>query len=232
MKTCGKCKIEKELIEFPKHSGNKDGYRNYCKICYYQIRKEYYKEYRLKNKEHYKEYYKKNKKILCIKQKEYNLKNKEKIKNYNQIYYLKNIEHKKKLFKEYNLKNKEKRNNYYKEKRKNNSFFKLTSNIRSLISFSIKRNGYSKKSKTFNILCCTPIEFKQHLEKQFTNGMNWENQGEWHLDHIYPISLAKDEEELLRLNHYTNFQPLWAEENFSKSNQIVNKLYLHLTNES
>jgi hypothetical protein len=49
--------------------------------------------------------------------------------------------------------------------------------------------------------------------------MSWENQGEWHLDHIMPISLAKTEEEVIKLNHYTNFQPLWAEDNVRKSNK-------------
>ena len=82
MKTCNLCNKEKQLIEFSKHSGAKDGYRNTCKICNYENRKEYHKEYRLKNKEKYKDYYQNNKKILKIKQKEYVLKNKEKYKEY------------------------------------------------------------------------------------------------------------------------------------------------------
>ena len=51
--------------------------------------------------------------------------------------------------------------------------------------------------------------------------MSWENAGQWHYDHIYPVSLAKDEEELIRLNHYTNFQPLWAEDNLRKGSKII-----------
>lgn len=85
--------------------------------------------------------------------------------------------------------------------------------IRYLIYISIKKQGYTKRSRTYKILGCTYEEFKIHLENQFTDGMTWENQGEWHLDHIYPVSLAKNEEELIKLNHYTNFQPLWAEDN-------------------
>ena len=50
--------------------------------------------------------------------------------------------------------------------------------------------------------------------------MTWENQGEWHFDHIIPISSAQTEEEVIKLNHYTNFQPLWAEDNLRKSNKI------------
>lgn len=50
--------------------------------------------------------------------------------------------------------------------------------------------------------------------------MTLDNYGEWHLDHIIPISSAKTEEEVIKLNHYTNFQPLWAEDNWNKGNKI------------
>ena len=58
--------------------------------------------------------------------------------------------------------------------------------------------------------------------------MNWDNLGEWHLDHIYPVSLSKDEEELIKLNHYTNFQPLWAIDNMIKGNKIIDNKQLKL----
>lgn len=51
--------------------------------------------------------------------------------------------------------------------------------------------------------------------------MNWENYGEWHLDHIIPISYAKTIEDIYKLNHYTNLQPLWASENLSKGNRYI-----------
>ena len=50
--------------------------------------------------------------------------------------------------------------------------------------------------------------------------MSFDNYGKWHLDHIYPVSLANTEEEIIKLNHYTNFQPLWAEENIRKRNRL------------
>jgi len=52
--------------------------------------------------------------------------------------------------------------------------------------------------------------------------MSWENQGEWHFDHIIPISLAKTEAAVLALNHYTNLRPLWGNENIAKSNKVPN----------
>jgi len=160
-----------------------------------------------------------------IYQKEYRLKNKEKIAETAKKYFKENKEKIANYKREHYLKNKEKIEKYRNEWRNNkvkvDSLFKLTNNTRTLIKQSFRRNGYSKNSKTFQILGCSFEEFKKHIERQFTKGMTWENQGEWHLDHIYPVSLAKDSEELIRLNHYTNFQPLWAEDNLQKGNKII-----------
>jgi hypothetical protein len=79
----------------------------------------------------------------------------------------------------------------------------------------------TKKNKTFEIVGCTPEFLKEHLEKQFVDGMTWENRNKWHIDHKLPLSSAKTEEELYKLCHYTNLQPLWAEENLKKSNKII-----------
>jgi hypothetical protein len=160
-----------------------------------------------------------------IYQKEYRLRNKEKVKEYHKTYALKNKDKIAIYKKEHYIENKEKiesyRNNWRSIKSKNDSLFKLTNNIRTRIKQSFRRNGFTKNSKTYEILGCTFEEFKQHLERKFLKGMNWSNTKEWHLDHIYPVSLAKDEQELIRLNHYTNFQPLWAVDNIKKSNKII-----------
>jgi hypothetical protein len=50
--------------------------------------------------------------------------------------------------------------------------------------------------------------------------MTWDNYGKWHMDHIYPLSLAKTTEEIEKLCHYTNLQPLWAVDNIRKGNKI------------
>jgi hypothetical protein len=80
--------------------------------------------------------------------------------------------------------------------------------------------GYTKKSRTYEILGCSFEEFKNYIDNQLSVGMSWDNHGEWHLDHKIPISFGKTEEEVIKLNHYTNFQPLWAYENLLKSNKI------------
>jgi hypothetical protein len=45
--------------------------------------------------------------------------------------------------------------------------------------------------------------------------------GKWNIDHIIPISSAQTEEEIYKLNHYTNLQPLWWEENMAKGKKIL-----------
>jgi len=222
MKICIKCKEKKGLSEFKKRKDAKDGYRGECKTCsnklvYYYKKsniekvKEQNRLYRIKNKEVFKENY---------------IKNKDEVSKKSKLYYLKNSEYIRNKSKKYTIDNKDKinvyRNNYNKKRKLIDPLFKLRCNIRSLIGCSIRIKGYSKKSKTYQILGCTFEDFKVHLEKQFTKGMNWENQGQWHMDHIYPVSLAKDEEELIKLNHYTNFQPLWAIDNLKKGNKIIN----------
>jgi hypothetical protein len=70
-------------------------------------------------------------------------------------------------------------------------------------------------------LGCSYDEFKVHIEKQFLEGMTWANHGKWHLDHIIPVSYGLNESEVIALNHYTNFQPLWATDNMSKGNRYI-----------
>jgi hypothetical protein len=61
----------------------------------------------------------------------------------------------------------------------------------------------------------------EYLGDLFTEKMNWDNYGKWHVDHIIPLSSANTEEEIYKLCHYTNLQPLWAEDNIKKSNKII-----------
>jgi len=98
-------------------------------------------------------------------------------------------------------------------------FFKFKNRLRTLIRISITKQGYTKKSKTFKILGCDYNTIIKHLESKFKNGMNLENYGLWHIDHIIPISSAKTEDEVIKLNHYTNLQPLWAIDNLKKYNK-------------
>lgn len=101
--------------------------------------------------------------------------------------------------------------------------------LKELLSHRIRRAIYdqrgSKSAKTLELLGCSIKEARTHIEKQFRKGMTWENHGinGWHIDHIQPCSsfdLNKNEEQK-KCFHYTNLQPLWAEENLSKGNKNV-----------
>lgn len=95
--------------------------------------------------------------------------------------------------------------------------FKLKTDMRN----SVNRYLKYRSQKTFDIVGCSPEFLKEHLESQFIDGMGWDNRVEWHIDHIIPLSSAKTEDDLYRLCHYTNLQPLWAEDNLKKSNKIL-----------
>jgi hypothetical protein len=94
--------------------------------------------------------------------------------------------------------------------------------LRTLIKNSFLCANHRKISKTSEILGCRIEYFKNYMESLFVDGMTWDNHGTngWHIDHIIPISSAKTEAEILKLNHYTNLQPLWAADNIRKGNKI------------
>ena len=120
-----------------------------------------------------------------------------------------------------------KRNCEYQKRRKNiDPLYRLRHCISTAICNSLKKYGYRKKSRTADILGCSFEEFKSHIESQFVDGMSWDNRNLWHIDHIMPVSMAKTEDEIIRLNHYRNLRPLWAKDNLSKSDKKLDTLVL------
>jgi hypothetical protein len=80
----------------------------------------------------------------------------------------------------------------------------------------------NKSKHSIEYLGCPIDEFKQHIEKQFKEGMTWDNHGEWHIDHIVPLKYNNPTiEEVIERLHYTNTQPLLASENMSKGNRFI-----------
>jgi len=106
-------------------------------------------------------------------------------------------------------------------RRMENPIYNFRKKLSNCIRNSFTRNGFTKESKTFNILGTEWDVVRKHFEDRFKEGMTWDNYGEWHIDHIIPISLSRTPEDVIKLNHYTNLQPLWANENMDKSNAIV-----------
>lgn len=145
---------------------------------------------------------------------EYIKKNRKKRREYEKKYREKNIDKLKKYQCE-----------YVKKRKENDFLYKFKHNVRSNIKHAFKRgkNHFTKDAKTEIILGCKIEFFKTYIESLFKKGMTYENHGEWHLDHIIPISSATNEEDVIKLCHYTNYQPLWAFDNFSKGKKIIQK---------
>ena len=94
--------------------------------------------------------------------------------------------------------------------------------IRQATRKSFKRGGFTKKSKTYEILGDEWEFVKKYFENLFVDGMNWDNYGEWEIDHIIPISSGNTKEDIIRLCHYSNLQPLWKLDNRLKGNKMSN----------
>lgn len=102
--------------------------------------------------------------------------------------------------------------------------YKLKLNCRNRVKMFLKSQNFNIiTNNTFQIVGCSPEELKSYIEKQFKEGMTWENfkHDGWHIDHIIPLSTAKTEKDVYKLCHYTNLQPLWCDENYKKSNKLV-----------
>ena len=174
-----------------------------CKVCYSNYLKQWRKDNLTseKSKQYYKNYYS-------------NPKNKEKHLNRTNKYASGN----RKYYQEYNKKwfqdNKESRSEYQKNKRLNDSLYKISSNVRTRIHHAIKNFNLDKKDKCFELLGCSIQEYIIYLEQKFTPEMSWENYGNyWEIDHVIPLSKGGS-------FHYTNTQPLTVNENRSKGDKI------------
>jgi hypothetical protein len=111
-------------------------------------------------------------------------------------------------------------NSYAKARKASDSLFKLSQNLRSLVSICFRNRSWSKTSKTRILLGCTYEFFQGYLAAKFLPGMTWENYGTWHIDHIIPCASAVTSAELEALFHYTNLQPLWAVDNIKKGAKL------------
>ena len=114
---------------------------------------------------------------------------------------------------------------YERNRKARDPIYKLINNFRTAIYQVLKENNVQKNGHYFNILKYSPENLIEHLESKFKDNMTWDNYGEWHVDHIKPISLFQITEigdnEFMSCWSLENLQPLWGEENIRKSNKII-----------
>ena len=196
--------------------------------------KAYKKAYYEANKEKIKAYYEANKEKIAERKKAYCEANKEKIAEQKKAYREANKEKLAEQRKAYCEANKEKiakrKNAYVKQRLVKDPLFRLKYNYRRSCIRAFNSINQQKNVNSLKLLGLkTWQELAEHLEPQFYDHpktgekMTFDNHGfhGWHIDHIIPLSSAKTEEEIIKLCHYTNLQPLWAEENLAKSNKIL-----------
>jgi hypothetical protein len=238
MKKCCVCNIEKPLTDFGLLKSTKDGHRYDCKDC----KRERSANDRLKNRKPRKENYSYSVRTIicgvCGKEHTGNFSHTTKfcskecsqksIDKSNQLSKLKSnwIEKNIDKVRETKLKSYHKlkdspKNKLYKKMYSQTLEVRLKNALRSRIKIALKKPA--KKTRTHILVGCSIQELKLHIEKQFQPGMTWDNWAQfgWHLDHIKPLSSAKNIEEMESLCHYTNLQPLWWRDNLSKSDKIV-----------
>jgi len=202
---CSRCGKIKSVDHFGKIKSSPDGKRNTCKEC----RQEAYLQDRERIMKKSKKWYDSNKEYAKKKSREYKIQNREWYREYDKQYY---------------LENKEEINNRVKEafyqRMENDKGFLILQRLRKRMWDAMK--GRTRSKRTAELVGCSTDKLLLHIEKQFTEGMAWENYGEWHLDHILPCSIfdfEKEEHQKICFN-YKNLQPLWAEDNFAKSNKL------------
>jgi hypothetical protein len=225
MKRCRICHNDLGLESFYRDKQNKDGYSNDCKECRKESSMVYRKkvrksrviikkeislevlEYRhIKKLERQRRHYLKHRDNILLKNKKFREGNPDKVRMMKQ---------------KYTEENRDKLNDSRRvretKRRYSDPTYKLIGNIRRRINRVVK----NKTKRTVECLGCSKDEFIKYIELLFSEGMSWDNYGEWHIDHIIPLSTAKDDEDVYRLNHYSNLQPLWKEDNIKKSNKVI-----------
>lgn len=238
-KTCRICGEMKEETEFPWSNKSKGKTRPQCRICWNVLHKEW------KSKTDYnRKMYQRNRPKRIANAKKWNAdpKNKER-REANQKRFLEKAKQNPNYWKDkyqndiskyedriiaYRIKwrneNKDYVNKYNreytKERSKKDPLYRFQKNMRRRVTLAF--TGKCKSKHTLELVGCSWEKLRTHISNQFRDGMAWENYGlhGWHVDHIIPLSSARTEEELIKLCHYTNLQPLWAAENIAKSDKI------------
>ena len=200
LKECSKCKTEKPLIKFYKCNDGVGGVRGDCIICC----KLFFAGYRRTHKE-----------FLKTSGKEYRARPdvQKKTREYNKKYRPDYVLRNRNRISANALANQKKRIEI-------DPAFKLLIRLRSRVYSLLKNVNHRKIKSTLELLGCSADDFKKYLESKFVQGMTWENYNlrGWHVDHIIPCARFNlmNEEELKRCFHFSNLQPMWAKENWSK----------------
>jgi len=239
-KVCSQCHKEKPVSEYyPRRERGEGVVYPACKECHKRINneaKERKAKWHQENKERlsaqFNEWKKNNRDVYLEQKRNQNQKawetKKDEMNAYQKAWREAHKESRKKTTRGYYDRNKSKiceyACGYMKARRKSDPEYMLRINLRAGVRYAL-RKGEIKSGRTLSLIGCSVAYLKKHIESKFKDGMSWDNYGVngWHIDHIYPCAafdLTKESEQKLCFN-YTNLQPMWADENRSKQDNIV-----------
>jgi hypothetical protein len=233
MSNSKKCKEGREAHKEVVRLQNKAYYESHKaeRRAYRDSKKEDFKVYRKlhasANKKKYKTYYEANREEIIVASKAYSESNKEKVRATKKAYYESHKEEIKEYQEKYRKHHKKERRIYANSRRKSDLNYKISCALRTRLRMAIHNN--QKAGSAVRDLGCSISELKIHLESKFQPGMSWENWSfiGWHVDHIKPLSsfdLSK-REEFLKANHFSNLQPMWADENLKKHTEVIDGIF-------
>ena len=232
LKTCLRCGVEKDESQFHKERKTKCGLKSDCKSCRIDIEKNRQLIKRNEINAKRASFREANRELIRQQKKTWYEKNKNRInaqsrkKQKMPKYKIAKSISDKKYYEKHKDEINSKRKGYVKKRYNKDLCFRLTVILRSRLHKII--SGKMKKGSAVQDLGCSISYLLTYLESKFQPGMNWQNWSKygWHIDHIIPlvtIKTAADKEDQIKIVcHYTNLQPLWAEENLKKSNKIIN----------
>ena len=198
---CTKCGEVKDFTEYHKDKYSSTGCKSSCKQCAIKHRKENAELFKERNKD----YYARNVEKESLRKKESRRKHPERHRE---------------ACKRYREKNPKAWVNAHNKRMASDPDYRFIRNLRCGLWHAM--NGKQKPKKTMELLGCSRQHLRHHLSAQFTEGMTLENYGDWHIDHIVPVASFDhdDPEQVAICWHYTNFQPLWAEDILKKSDKL------------
>lgn len=249
-KVCTKCGIEKPLASFYHDKKHSDGRRSDCKSCVLKRSREYWRKNFVKKtytttcvvcgnqfvasrisvkccsaKCNSKKWLDKNPTKSAEYSATYRARHQGRAKDAQKKWYANGGKEIRRTYKRTD-KCKSQNREYAKNKRSIDPMFKARQNLSRRLSYLCTKQGTSKAENTILLLGCTVPYLKGHIALQFSEGMSWDNYGEWEIDHIIPCSSfdLADPQQQKKCFHYTNLQPLWKSDNRSKGAKLPEEM--------
>ena len=186
------------------------------------------KKYRETNKEkieaYHKEWRDKNRDRLNEQQRQKYRENPDAFKERKERYVSSHLEQVKEARKRYKNENRQKCTDYERTKKQTDPIYRFRTSFTCLISGYLRKKNYKGGKKTWEIVGCDFETFLEYIKSRFEDGMTMENyghgEGKWNIDHIIPICTARTDEDIEKLNHYSNLRPMWASDNYKRPRKI------------